>query len=162
VKAVFGVPDLALQSMKLGATLFVTTDGVPGTEFTGHISRISPSADQTNRAFEVEVTIPNPQGLLKPGMIASLAVNEGAGGSPVEVSVVPLSAITRSKENPNLYAVFVVETREGKQFARLRQVELGEAFGNSMAVKSGVKAGEQVITTGATQIADGEQVQVIP
>jgi RND family efflux transporter MFP subunit len=162
VKAVFGVPDLALQSMKLGATLMLTTDGAPGTEFTGHISRISPSADQTSRVFEVEVTIPNPQGLLKPGMIASLAVSEGAAGMAVEVPVVPLTAVTRSKENPNLYAVFVIEQREGRQFARLRHVELGEAFGNSMAVKSGLKAGEQVITTGATQIVDGESVQVIP
>lgn len=161
VKAVFGVPDLALQSMKLGATLNVTADGVAGTEFTGHISRISPSADQSSRVFEVEVSIPNPQGLLKPGMIASLAVSEGTA-TPQEVPVVPLTAVSRSKENPNSYAVFVVDEREGKQFARLRRVELGEAFGNSIAVKSGVKPGEQVITTGATQIQDGEPVQVVP
>ena len=161
VKAVFGVPDLALQSMKLGATLNLTTDGVPGTEFSGHISRVSPSADQTSRVFEVEVTIPNPQGLLKPGMIASLAVNEGTA-APVEVAVVPLTAVTRSKENPNAYAVFVVEEMNGRGHARLRHIELGEAFGNSIAVTSGVKPGELVITTGATQIADGEEVQVIP
>lgn len=161
VKAVFGVPDLALQSMKQGATLGITTDGVPGTEFTGHISRISPSADQNSRVFEVEVTIPNPQGLLKPGMIASLSVNEG-NGSPVEVTVIPLTAVSRSKENPNAYTVFVIETREGKQFARLRQIELGETFGNSIEVKSGLTANELIVTTGATQIADGEPVQVIP
>lgn len=161
VKAVFGVPDLALQSMKLGTTLNVTTDGVPGTEFSGHISRISPSADQTSRVFEVEVTIPNPQGLLKPGMIASLAVNEGAAVA-VEVPTVPLTAVTRSKENPNAYAVFVVEQHDGRSRARLRHVELGEAFGNSIAVTSGMKAGELVITTGATHIADGEEVQIVP
>ena len=72
VKAAFGVPDTSLQSLKLGDTLTITSDATPGVEFNGHISRISPSADQNNRAFEVEVTIPNQQGLLKPGMIASL------------------------------------------------------------------------------------------
>ncbi|HKQ54068.1 MAG TPA: efflux RND transporter periplasmic adaptor subunit [Pyrinomonadaceae bacterium] len=161
VKAVFGVPDLALQSMRLGATLNLTTDGVPGTEFSGHISRISPSADQSSRVFEVEVTIPNPQGLLKPGMIASLAVNEG-GAVPTEVPVVPLTAVTRSKENPNAYVVFVVEEQNGQQVARRRQVELGETFGNAIAVTSGMKAGELVVTTGATHITDGEAVQVVP
>ncbi|MBV9958278.1 MAG: efflux RND transporter periplasmic adaptor subunit [Acidobacteria bacterium] len=161
VKATFGVPDLALPSMKLGATLSVVTDGVPGTEFTGHISRISPSADQNSRVFEIEVTIPNPQGSLKPGMIASLSVSEG-GRAPVEVPVVPLTAITRSKENPQAYAVFVVEQRDGKQFARQRSIEPGETFANSIAVNGGVKPGEQVITTGATQLADGDLIQVIP
>ncbi|HWT03758.1 MAG TPA: efflux RND transporter periplasmic adaptor subunit [Pyrinomonadaceae bacterium] len=161
VKAVFGVPDLALQSMRLGATLSLTTDGVPGAEFSGHISRISPSADQTSRVFEVEVTIPNPQGLLKPGMIASLAVSEG-GAAPVEVPVVPLTAVTRSKENPSAYVIFVVEEQNGRQVARRRDVSLGETFGNAVAVTGGVRAGELVVTTGATHVADGEAVQVVP
>ncbi len=160
VKAAFGVPDLALQNFKLGDTLSIATDALPGTEFTGHISRISPSADQSSRVFDVEVTIPNLGGLLKPGMIASLSVNEGAGAS-VELPVVPLTAVTRSKEDPNAYAVLVVESRDGRSFARFRNVTLGESFGNSVAVNSGVRAGETVITTGVTQVADGEEVKVI-
>jgi multidrug efflux system membrane fusion protein len=159
VKAAFGVPDLALQDMKLGSTLHVATDGVPGTEFTGHISRVSPSADQNSRVFEVEVTIPNPTGSLRPGMIAALSVTEGAT-TQSEMPAVPLIAITRSKDNA--YAVFVVEEQAGKQIARLRQITLGEAFGNSIAVTNGIKIGELVITLGATQVADGEVVQVVP
>ncbi len=130
----------------------VTTDALPGTEFSGHISRISPSADQNSRVFDVEVTISNPDGRLKPGMIASLSVNEGAGNE-VECAGVPLTAITRSKENPNAYAVLVVEEREGKQFARLRTVTLGESLGNAVVVTSGVRQGEMVVTMGATQVA---------
>ena len=161
VKAAFGVPDLALQSLKLGDTLNVSSDALPGNEFSGHISRISPSADQNSRVFDVEVSIPNPAGQLKPGMIASLEVNEGAAATS-EVPVVPLTAITRAKDNPNAYAVLVVEEREGKQFARVRTVSLGESFGNAMAVTSGVQKGELVITTGVTQVADGERVSIVP
>jgi RND family efflux transporter MFP subunit len=160
VKAVFGVPDLALQHIKLGDTLKLATDSLPGQEFSGHVSRMSPSADQSSRVFEVEIAIPNQQGLLKPGMIASIQVYEEA--AQVEVSVVPLTAIVRSKENPNSYAVYVVEANGGKQHARMRSVALGEALGNAIVVKDGVAAGEQVITNGATLIADGEVVQVIP
>jgi RND family efflux transporter MFP subunit len=160
VKAAFGVPDLALQNFKLGDTLTMTTDAVPGTEFTGHISRISPAADQSSRVFDVEVTIPNTTGLLKPGMIASIAVNETSGSA--EVPVVPLTAITRSKTDPNAYAVMVVEDAGDRHVARLRNVTLGESYGNSVAVNSGVKAGEIVVTIGVTQVADGEEVRVTP
>ena len=159
VKAAFGVPDLALGNFKLGDTLTMTTDAVPGTEFTGHISRISAAADQSSRVFDVEVTIPNPHGLLKPGMIASMAVTEP--GATTEFPVVPLTSITRSKADPNAYAVLVVEETGGKHVARMRNVTLGESYGNSVAVNSGVKPGEIVITTGVTQVADGEEVRVM-
>lgn len=158
VKAAFGVPDLALQNFKIGDTLTMTTDAIPGTEFTGHISRISAAADQSSRVFDVEVTIPNPEGLLKPGMIASMAVTEA--GATTELPVVPLTSITRSKVDPNAYAVLVVEEVGDKHVARMRTVTLGESFGNSVAVNSGVKPGEIVITTGVTQVADGEEVRV--
>ncbi|HKU72800.1 MAG TPA: efflux RND transporter periplasmic adaptor subunit [Pyrinomonadaceae bacterium] len=160
VKAAFGVPDLTLQNFKIGDTLTMTTDAVPGTEFTGHISRISAAADQSSRVFDVEVTIPNPQGLLKPGMIASMLVNES--GASTEIPVVPLTSITRSKADPNAYAVLVIEEAGGRRIARLRNVTLGESYGNSVAISSGVKPGEIVVTTGVTQVADGEEVRVMP
>jgi RND family efflux transporter MFP subunit len=147
VKAVFGVPDTSLNSMKLGDTLTITSDATPGTEFTGNISRISPSADPNSRAFEIEVTIPNGEGLLKPGMIASLNTSEGTA-TEVPSLLVPLTAITHSPENPEAYAVMVMEQREGKTFAQLRPVTLGESVGNAIVIKSGVTTGELVVTTG--------------
>jgi RND family efflux transporter MFP subunit len=160
VKAVFGVPDTSLKSLKLGDPLTITSDATPGTEFTGHISRISPSADQNSRSFEVEVTIPNEQGLLKPGMIASLNTREGTAAEAPSL-IVPLTAITHTAENPQAYAVMVMEHREGKTFAQLRPVTLGDSVGNAIVVKSGVTTGELVVTTGVSQVVDGEQVLVV-
>ena len=160
VKAVFGVPDTSLNSLKLGDTLTITSDATPGTKFTGHISRISPSADQNSRAFEVEVTIPNEQGLLKPGMIASLNTRERTAVEGTSL-IVPLTAITHAPENPEGYAVMVMEQREGKTFAQLRPVTLGESVGNAIVIKSGVTTGELVVTTGVSQVVDGEQVLVV-
>jgi RND family efflux transporter MFP subunit len=160
VKAVFGVPDTSLQSLKLGDTLTITSDATPGTEFTGQISRISPSADQNSRAFEVEVTIPNEEGLLKPGMIASLNTRERTAAEGQSL-IVPLTAITHASEDPQGYAVMVMEQRDGKTFAQLRPVTLGESVGNAIIVKSGVTTGELVVTTGVSQVVDGEQVLVV-
>jgi RND family efflux transporter MFP subunit len=160
VKAVFGVPDLTVGKLKLGSTLMVTTESLPGHEFQGQITSIAPAADPKSRVFEIEVTIRNPQQLLKSGMIASLEVAAATQAPPV--TVVPVSAVVRARNNAEQYAVFVVDERGGKQIARVRLVKLGEALGNTIVVLEGVSAGERIITTGATQALDGQVVQVIP
>jgi len=160
VKAQFGVPDLDVQNLKLGSTLTVDLDALPGKEFTGQITSISPSADQKTRLFEVEVSIQNPQRLLKVGMIASLTLTSAPKGDAVPV--VPLNAIVRSKDQPDQYSLFVIEDQGGKPRGRLRSVTLGDPYGNRVAVKSGVNVGDRVITSGGTRLVDGEAVLVIP
>jgi multidrug efflux system membrane fusion protein len=160
VKAVFGVPDMIVDGLKMGRPITLTSEAALGTDFHGNITAISASADPKSRVFEVEVTIPNPKNLLKVGMVVALALDEM--NVPVQSPVVPLSAIVKAKDNPNNYAVFVVDERDGKQTARIRNVSLGEAFGNTVAIVDGVKTGEQVVTTGATLVVDGERVRIIP
>jgi RND family efflux transporter MFP subunit len=160
VKAVFGVADVAVPEMKPGSTLFVETETMPGTEFRGQITAVFPAADPKSRSFNVEVTIPNPEFLLRPNTVVSLKVGtmQDAPAPPA----VPLNAVIKAKSNPNGYAVFVVTEQDGRQIARLRDVKLGESYGNTVAVTEGLKQGERVITTGNTLVNDGDQVKVIP
>jgi RND family efflux transporter MFP subunit len=160
VKAVFGVADIALAEMKLGSKLSVESESMPGNEFQGQITSVFPAADSKNRAFNVEVTIANPDYLLRPNMIVSLRVGTKQHISPQPV--VPLNAVIKSKSNANGYAVIVVTEEGGRQLARLRDVTLGESFGNAVAVAEGLKPGDRVIITGGTMVNDGDQVQVIP
>jgi hypothetical protein len=60
------------------------------------------------------------------------------------------------------YAVFLVREEGGKQIARLRDVQLGETFGNRVACTSGVGVGQKVITSGSQLVSDGEAVRLIP
>ena len=76
VKAVFGVPDTAMEHIRLGSPETVTTDAVPG-DFAGHVTSISPSADPKSRVYSVEVSIPNGDNRLKAGMIASITIRSG-------------------------------------------------------------------------------------
>jgi len=160
VKAVFGVADVALAEMKLGSKLSVESESMPGKEFQGQITSVFPAADSKNRAFNVEVTIANPEYLLRPNMIVSLRVGTGQAMTPQ--LVVPLNAVIKSKSNANGYAVVVVTEEGGREVARLRDVKLGESFGNAVAVAEGLKQGDRVITTGGTMVNDGDQVKVIP
>ncbi len=160
VKAVFGVADIAVPEMKLGSTLGVETEALPGTEIRGQITSVFPAADPKSRAFNVEVTIANPNFLLRPGMVVSLKV--GTKQAATAQPVVPLNAVMKAKSNPGGYAVFVVTEEGGRQVARLRGVKLGESYGNTVAVIEGVKPGDRVITTGGTMVNDGDPVKVIP
>lgn len=161
VKAAFGVADIAVPEMKLGTRLSVETETMPGTEFQGQITSVFPAADPKSRTFNVEVTIPNPKYLLRPGMIVSLRV--GRKQEPTQAQpVVPLNAIVKSKTDPNGYAVFMVIEQGGRQIAMVRDVKLGETYGNTIAVTDGLKQGDRVITTGVTLVMDGDPVKVIP
>src|SRR6266404_2021325 len=160
VKAAFGVADIAVPEIKLGSTLSVETETMPGTEFQGQITSVFPAADPKSRAFNVEVTIPNPKYLLRPGMIVSLRV--GSKEAVTAQPVVPLNAVVKSKSDPNGYAVFVVVEQGERQIAMVRDVKLGETYGNTIAVTDGVKEGNRVITTGVTLVRDGDPVKVIP
>jgi RND family efflux transporter MFP subunit len=160
VKAVFGVADIIVPEMKLGRILPIESETMPGKEFRGQITSVFPAADQNSRAFNVEVTIQNPEFLLRPNMIVSLKVETNQTASAQ--LVVSLDAVMKARNNPNGYQVFVLEAQGERQIARLRDVKLGQSYGNTVAVTEGLKEGERVITTGTTMVNDGDQVKVIP
>ena len=159
VKAVFGVPDFVVGSLKLGERQVITTPAATG-QFEGRITAIAPAADPRTRTFSVEVTISNTDSVLRPGMVATLMLPGSREAAPV--SVVPLSAVVRAADNPNAFGVFVVEQRGDQFFARARTVELGAAYGNVIGLEKGLEPGDRVIMTGAAQVHDGQQVRVLP
>jgi multidrug efflux system membrane fusion protein len=157
VKAAFGVPDTVAVQLKKGKTIAIAADALPGHEFQGMVTAVAAVADPETRLFQVEVALPNPGLVLKPGMIASLTLNETAEAARA-VPVVPVSAVIRDRDNPADCDVMVVENK----IAQARRVNLGPTFGDVLAVTGGVKPGDLVIRAGATMVANGEKVEVIP
>ncbi len=159
VKVVFGVPDRLVASAKPGMPLAITTESLAGS-IPGRITRIAPAADSQTRLFEVELTVPNAQNRLKVGMIASLSV-PGAK-APEAALVVPLTSVIRPKDDPAGYAVYIVDERGGEQLARLRKIQVGEVYGNLIAVTEGIRPGERVVSSGAMLLTDGDKVRPVP
>jgi len=165
VKARFGIPDSLIQSVKLGDSIGINVEAVAGTTFDGRVTAIAPIADAQSRVFDVEVTIPNNDGRLRPGMIGTVAIGTREGAPSVAMTrplAVPLSAIVRFDSASGQFAVLVVEKHGDGDVARVRRVELGEVMGNTIAVIKGVNAGDRVIVSGATLVIDGEPVRVLP
>jgi multidrug efflux system membrane fusion protein len=128
-------------------------------EFFGQISAISPQADQKSRTFQVEVTVPNPKGLLKSGMVATLDL-----GGPMLKSaalMVPIEAVVSPADGAKTFSVFIVRREGDRDVVQRRNVQPGPAFGNMVSIAQGVTRGERVVSGGATLVTDGQAVHVI-
>lgn len=159
LKAIFGVPDTVLGTVKLGKKQAVVTETYPQ-EFVGQITAVSPQADQKSRTFQIEITLPNEKELLKAGMVATLDLGQPKFERPA--LVVPLSSIVSVNDGTRVFSVFVVNQEGGKDVARRKNVTPGDAFGNKVSIVSGVALGERVISNGAPLLVDGQVVRVIP
>jgi RND family efflux transporter MFP subunit len=151
------VADVVVAGLKLGQTLPIQAEALPGARLEGRITRISPSADPNSRVFEVEAALPNPQGRLKVGMLATLQLGSEVRNTQI---LVPLAAIVRPAGDTAGYAVYVVAKSPGAT-AKLRRVRLGQISGTLIAVREGLSAGERVIVRGATIVIDGQAVQIL-
>jgi RND family efflux transporter MFP subunit len=160
VKTVFGVSDTVLSKIKTGMQLPVTSEAVPGSNYSGRVTRIAPTADPRTRVFDVELTVPNKDGRLKPGMIASLKLSEGARAEAVPV--IPLAAVVQPPPGTPGYMVYVAGEQGGKAVLKAQMVQLGDALGDRISVREGLQVGQRVVVTGASLVHDGETVEIVP
>lgn len=158
VKAVFGVPDTAMGNVKLGSSQSVTTEALAGT-FTGHITSVSAAADPKSRVYSIEVRLDNPRNELRAGMIASITL--GNGKPNTKVMVVPLTAVIRSPDKKEGFAVFVTEGGGETPKVRAQDVTLGDTYGNNISVMTGLTAGDRVVTSGTNMIRAEQTVKVM-
>jgi len=158
MKIVIGVPDTALPAVRLGEPVDVTVDAFGDRTFQARISRMASAADPRTGNFEIEVAIPNPDRALKSGMIGSLELAAGEGAGPLASFRVSLSAIVQAGEG---YGVYIVTGPQGGETAALRPVEIGPVLGSDITVLRGLADGDQVITSGANLIKDGQRVEIV-
>ena len=165
VKARFGIPDAMIQSVTLGDEIAVTIEALAGASLSGRITGIAPAADAQSRVFDIEVTVPNADGRLRPGMIGTVALGPDANSqraASAPILTVPLTAVVRAEPGSEQFAVFVSERKGSEEIARLHRVTLGEVLGNGIAVREGLKLGDRVIVSGATLLVDGDAIRAIP
>ncbi len=159
VKAVFGLPDYLLSRIKTGDELPIRIEAMGNAVVNGMVTAVSPSADAKSRVFDVEVSIPNPDGALRDGMIASVSLEGADAGTPP--LAVPIRSIVRNPADPNGFMVYTLESSGGQEIAKGAPVEIADVYGDKVLIKKGVEPGARVVTTGATIVSDGSIVTVI-
>ncbi|MGI8772193.1 MAG: efflux RND transporter periplasmic adaptor subunit [Acidobacteriaceae bacterium] len=157
VKVNFGVPDNMLGYLKLGAEVPVRLEALRDRTLTGRITEIAASANRESRVFNIEVTLPNRDRSLKVGMIANIRIERGDAQT---VPVVPMTALMTAESGSTNYSVFTVKELDGKQFAQLKSVRIGETFGKSVVIDEGLTPGERIIVNRTNQLSDGSPIRV--
>ena len=155
----FGVPQQDAGQMRPGRTVRITADTVSGVEFTGRISAIDSVVNEATRNVQVQATVPNPDGRLRPGMFVQTAVILGESRPVVAL---PASAISYAPFGDSVFIVGEMKGPDGRTYRGVRQefVKLGGARGDQVAVLSGVKPGEEVVTSGVFKLRNGAAVVV--
>jgi membrane fusion protein (multidrug efflux system) len=155
----FGVPQQATAQVRVGRSVRITTDSAAGALFPGRITAIDAVVDQATRNVQVQATLANAQGTLRPGMFVQTEIVIGTSGAVVAL---PASAISYAPYGDSVFIVSDLESDKGETYRGVRQqfVKVGSARGDQIAITSGVKPGDEVVTSGVFKLRNGAAVLV--
>jgi membrane fusion protein (multidrug efflux system) len=160
IYANFLLPQQQLALVSPGLTVRLTNDSLSGKIIEGKITAINPQVDRATRNIQIQATVANSAKQLRPGMFVDLTVVLPAQD---KVLSIPATAVLYA---PYSDSVFVVEEKpaeaEGQPQKVIRQqfVRLGEKRGDFIAVSSGLKEGETIVSTGVFKLRNGQAVVV--
>ncbi len=151
VKVVVNIIEKDLSKIRLHQKAEVSVDAYPDSIFSGRITLISPTINPMTRTAKVEITIPNLNHKLKPGMFADVEIIIRKQDDAI---LIPAYAILEQSNNKKVFTVV-----SGKAVPKL--IEVGVDQGELVEVRSGLKAGDTLIVAGQHQLSSGDLVRII-
>jgi len=155
----FVVPQQGLAQVRTGRVVHLTAGDRPDLSVNGRITAIDSVVDESTRNIQVQATFGNADGKLRPGMFVQAEVVVGAASAVVSL---PASAISYAPYGDSVFVVSNLTDAAGKSYRGVRQqfVKLGPARGDQIAILSGLKAGEEVVTSGVFKLRNGAAVHI--
>lgn len=155
----FGVPQQTAGQVRVGGNVHVTSENLAGLAFTGHVTALDSVVDETTRNVQVQATLPNPQGKLKPGMFVQVELSFGASR---QVIALPASAISYAPYGDSIFIITDLKDPKGQAYRGVRQqfVKIEASRGDQVAIVSGVNPGDEVVSSGVFKLRNGAAVQV--
>lgn len=157
IYADYFVPQQALGRLKVGQKVTVDVDTYPDQHFPGEITAISPLVDSASRNVQIRATLANADRRLLPGMFATLAVTLG---QQQRLVTVPQTAIAYNSYGDTIYTVIPSAAGSKQLIARQGFVTTGATRGDQVAVLKGLKAGDEIVTSGQLKLHNGAPVVV--
>lgn len=155
----FGIPQSGASQARIGRAVRISARDQAGLELTGRVTAIDSVVDPATRNIQVQATLANPGGKLRPGMFVQAEVVVGASQS---VIAIPTSGINYAPYGDSVFVVTNLKDDKGKTYRGVRQqfVKLGGSRGDQVAVLSGVNPGDEVVTSGVFKLRNGAAVQI--
>ena len=153
MKLDFTVPELKLAHLQPGLRVLASSRAYPDELFEGEIAVLDNEVDPVTRAIRVRALLPNPEGLLRPGMLMSVLIE----GEQRQALVIPEGALLPLGKQQ---FVMVVTERDGDTVAGRLQVVIGERTAGMVEVVEGLARDQQVITHGNFRVSPGQLIEV--
>lgn len=155
----FGVPQQTSSQLRIGRSLQITCDDLPGLAFSGRVTAVDSVVDENTRNIQVQATLQNPREKLRPGMFVQVSLGVGADRN---VIALPASAINYAPYGDSVFIVTDLKDPKGNTYRGVRQqfVKVQGSRGDQVAVVSGVNPGDEVVTSGVFKLRNGAAVQV--
>ena len=150
IKLDFTVPETMLRAIRPGLPIEAHSDAFPDQPFNGRIHTIDPVIDPNTRAVMVRALLPNPQRMLRPGMLLTVTIEN----APRMALSVPELAVVGDGESRFVYIV------DERGRARRTAVRTGAHAGGRVEIVAGLRPGQRVITEGIVKVADGMPVRL--
>ena len=149
IKLDFTIPETFVSAVQTGLKIVARSVSYPDESFEGTVSSIDTRVDPATRSVTVRALLPNPKGLLKPGMFLTVRLSRGA----IDALMVPEEALVPEQGN-----MFVFVVTDG--VAEKRQVRIGQRRVGDVQVAEGLAEGELVVTEGTQKLRDGAAVSL--
>jgi membrane fusion protein, multidrug efflux system len=144
------VPETYVGKLQVGTLVQADITSV-GKTYQGKIRQVGKSINPANRSFGIEVSVPNPEGLLRPNQVAKLKIVDYTNKSAI---VVPANVIQQDAEGSKF--VYVVNNTNGKTgTAKKVMVKLGQSSNNTTEIISGLNKGDVIVSEGANTVSEG-------
>ncbi|WP_006787171.1 efflux RND transporter periplasmic adaptor subunit [Thiorhodospira sibirica] len=151
IKLDFQVPETFLPSLRPGQVIRARSAAFPGQEFSGQVGSIDSRINVQTRTVMVRAEIPNPDGLLRPGMLLVVTVYQ----DPRDSLSIPEGALVPVRDEQHVYVL------TANQRVERRRVELGRRGVGYVEVLQGLEAGVQVVVEGTHRLRPGAAIQVM-
>ena len=152
MKLDFEVPSTYLETLRPGLDIVATAHAFPSREFTGEVKAVGSRVDAATRSIRVRAVMPNPDGILKPGLLMRVELLKNPRDALVipEESLVPLG---------DRQSVLLIEAGEGNTVVR-REIRIGARRAGEVEVLAGLSEGDQVISHGTLKVRPGQKVSI--
>src|SRR5512132_280561 len=113
-----GIPQQSVSQVKIGRTLQITSEEMSGKVFTGRVTAIDSVVDEATRNIQVQATLANPGGVLRPGMFVQVQLGLGQSAS---VIALPASAVNYAPYGNSVFVIEDMKDPKGESYRGVRQ-----------------------------------------
>lgn len=153
VKVRVAIPESEIGKVEQGSHATINIPAL-GRSFEGKVEAVGVAADSSSRTFTVKIAVPNPDRLLRAGMVSEAHIY---GKTLVNAITVPADAVVRDARG--ITQVFVYDPARQRVYAR--RVDAGAPIGGEIEIRSGLNGSEQVVVAGQQNVREGAPAKIV-